>query len=44
LSEAARDAADLAVSANTVAVISLAVVLVVIAVSAIIDERSGRPH
>jgi hypothetical protein len=31
-------------SANAVAVISLTVVLVVIAVSAIIDKRSGRPH
>jgi hypothetical protein len=32
----------MAVSANTVAVISLAVVLVVIAVSAITDKRSGK--
>jgi hypothetical protein len=32
----------MAVSANTVAVISLAVVLVVFAVSAIIDKRSGK--
>jgi hypothetical protein len=30
------------VSANAVAIISLAVVLVVIAVSAIIDKRSGK--
>jgi len=32
----------MAVSANTVAVISLALVLVVIAASAIIDKRSGK--
>jgi hypothetical protein len=32
----------MAVSANTVAVISLALVLVVFAVSAIIDKRSGK--
>jgi hypothetical protein len=32
----------MAVSANTVAVISLAVVLVVFAVSTIIDKRSGK--
>jgi hypothetical protein len=32
----------MAVSANTVAVISLVLVLVVFAVSAIIDKRSGK--